>query len=97
MGDERITARPGLTGKVYITMESTVTGKRHLSALKNKTGSAWVSLDVPDISVPLSGCWAFSRSGAKRIIERLQAKDYRLNYEKGLLKFGTIEQGAARG
>lgn len=80
---------PEITGKVYITMESITTGKPHLYVKQHKTDDRWLEI-TPDTD--FSTCWAFSKQGAKKIIERFKSKTYKVNYDKGLLKFGTIDE-----
>ena len=85
-------ARPEPTGRVYITMESNVTGKTHLFVKQYKTTGGWLHINNDDIHENLSSCHAFSKQGAKNIIKRLQEQDYKVNYEKGLVKFGTLPE-----
>lgn len=80
---------PTSTGKVYIIMRSNVTGKLHLFAKQYKTADGWLELTpYADIST----CWAFSKQGAKKAIERLKTKTYKVNYDKGLIEFETIDE-----
>jgi hypothetical protein len=62
---------PEPTGRVYITMESKVTGKTHLYVKAHKTDDQWIELDpTMDQADVFDRCWAFSKAGAKKIIEK---------------------------
>ncbi len=65
-------AKPEPTGRVYITMESNVTGKTHLFVKQYKTTEGWLCIDIYE---DLSSCHAFSKQGAKNIIKRLQERE----------------------
>lgn len=81
--------KPTATGKVYITMKSNVCAKPRLYVKRYKCSDGW--LLVTDENSDMSNCWAFSKQSAKKIIENLK-KEYKINYEKDLIEFGTIEQ-----
>lgn len=81
---------PTPTGRVYILMHSNVTGKPHIFVKRHKTDLQWV--DIDKFHENPSGCWAFSRQGAKKIIERYQTKTYKINYDKGLVSFEMIDE-----
>lgn len=78
------------TGRVYILMHSSVTSTPHTFVKQNKTDEQWIDIDKfhenPD------SCWAFSRQGAKKIIERYQTKTYKTNYDKGLVTFEMLDE-----
>ncbi len=80
---------PEPTGKVYIIMRSIVTGKPHTYIKEYKTKEGWIELNP---NTDLSTCWAFSKQGAKKIIETLKSKTYKNNYDKKLIEFETIEE-----
>lgn len=93
-GTYRIEAadNPEPTGRVYITMKSIVTGTPHLYIKQHKSDDRWLELTNDNGPEVFDRCWAFSRPGAKKIIERLKTKTYKANFDKGLLEFGMLDE-----
>ena len=82
---------PEPTGKVFIVMKSNITGKSHTYIKQHKTDDKWLEYyDFEDFD--FDRCWAFSKQGAKKIIERLKTRTYKDNYDKGLIEFETWEE-----
>ncbi len=81
---------PTPTGRVYSLMHSNVTSVPHTFVKQHKTDDQWIDIDKfhesPD------SCWAFSKQGAMKIIERYQAKTYKDNYDKGLVTFEMLDE-----
>lgn len=77
------------TGRVYIVMKSMVTGNGLLRVKRCKTLDEWIPFDDEK---DLDKCWAFSKEGAERIIKRYKTDTYKINYDKGLLEFGMIDE-----
>lgn len=82
---------PEPTGRVYITMKSMVTGKPRIYIKQHKTDNMWLEL-TDDSRNTFDKCWAFSKQGAKKIIEYLKTKTYKTNFDKGLLEFGLLDE-----
>ena len=83
---------PEPSGRVYIIMKSMVTGELHTYIKQHKTDDVWAELTP---FTEIETCWAFSKQGAKRIIDRLKTKTYKTNYDKGLVKFETMDKYTA--
>lgn len=81
---------PTPTGRVYIVKISKVTGIPHTYVKQHKTDDIWV--DIEDFYRNPASCWAFSKQGAKKIIERYKTKTYKTNYDKGLITFDTMDE-----
>ncbi len=79
--------KPEPTGKVYIVMKSIITKKTYVKQYKTLDG--WLELTP---FTDISGCWAFSKQGAKKIIERFKTKTYKANYDKGLVDFDIMDE-----
>ncbi len=73
-----------------MTLHSNVTGVPHTFVKQHKTDDQWIDIDkfyeTPD------SCWAFSKQGTKKIIERYQTKTYKDNYDKGLVTFEILDE-----
>lgn len=82
---------PEPTGKVYIYMEKTTAEGTVLFIKKYQRKDGWMVL-CPEEGSDISECWAFSKQGAKRIIERLKAKSAEAESGECLVKYGTIEE-----
>lgn len=80
------------TGRVYIIMEVKRNTDPTVYAKKNKCVGGWVCIMDADGRDKLSECWAFSKQGAKKIIERYKTKEYKYNYENGYVDFYTIDE-----
>lgn len=82
--------RPSLTGRFYIIKEviehnDVVPFVRH-----SKNREEWLPLE--DCDTDINDCWAFTKSGARKAIERYKNKTYKEQYDKGLVKFRLLEQ-----
>ncbi len=87
-----VTFKHEYTGKVYIIMHSTVTGTKRTYIKTHKTDDQWLEITKDTKVFNGTSCWAFSKQGAKKVIERLKTRTYKTNYDKGLIEFETWDE-----